>query len=162
MDTLRIVLAYLVPVFGALGAGTYSPFPIGTWQHSLLQGLAGAVLAYFTLRVHPNGVNGPPRGAQDSTKSQAGRVPLLTLFIFLACAVVLLPLVGCTTIGGAICQPGTLSIDVPFKDGSCNLYKRAPDPATSATISLACSEGTQSQSAAVTLPCPLAAPATTP
>lgn len=67
---LRTVLAYVAPMLTAVAAGSWQPFPPGSWLNIAIVFLAGGIVAAFSLRVHPNGLNGPPKAEKPQLPSK--------------------------------------------------------------------------------------------
>ncbi len=58
-DNVRKGATYALPFLTAMSLGKVNPFPTTSKYHDLIVPGATFLVTYITLRLHPNGVNGP-------------------------------------------------------------------------------------------------------
>lgn len=93
-----IVLPYVLHALDGMSDGTFNPFPAGSPGAALAPVIAGALLSvYASLRLHPNGVNGPAvvkPGKPDKRQLDLPKIGNASGLRLLVLALVLVPLLG--------------------------------------------------------------------
>lgn len=104
-----VLLSYLLPALVALAAGNWNPVPPSSPWHTVFPAALAALITAVSLRVHPNGLNGPAVAKSQPESKGHANVPLLIVFVLTAIG--FLGLAGCATARGgvAVCIGGCVT-----------------------------------------------------
>ena len=163
MDAVRRILSYLLPVIGLVATGSHNPISPDSPYHGYVVPLAGLIFTFLSLRLNPNGVNGPPapKAPAPAAPKASGAVPIASLVFLLLAALSFLSLAGCAQAKGALCGPESIVFPISFDDGSvCTFSKAGPAvPGAAPILGLTCREpNVGEQSCRVELPPKVCAP----